>query len=480
MIITALRNWAPQPGTLIEWHPHTDVVPLVEAAAVDPVPPSFLQENHVRGVKSAADRGAVHTAYLGSATEIAGDLDVDALTRAFEAFLVRHDALRTSFDVSDGSVVRRRVPLDAVRLEARTAGSFAEQEEFLDYVRARLSRDATPLSWPAVAFGAVSRPGSFTLYYGADHAFSDGASQVIVLSELADLYRAEITGTPATDLSAWTGSFVDYVGIENDIARGIGPDSPEMAEWTDVVTSHGGSMPSFPLDLGLAPGETAPVEPIELDLLDAEEAAAFEDVCRAAGGKFVTGLFAAVAITDHELAGRDVYAGITVLGTRHLGDFALSQGWFCNFAPVTFPVVGAPDFDAVIGRAVEAYRRTKVTAAAPIGRVLQLLVESGAGGAGVASSPHLLSYIDFRWFPSHGSEADRSAILFTGEGRTSNASMWFNRDERHFYLGSQTPATPFAQEQVSRYHHHLRTVLRTIARDGAYVLGATRESVQCG
>ncbi|MGB7362554.1 MAG: condensation domain-containing protein [Rhodococcus sp. (in: high G+C Gram-positive bacteria)] len=476
MIITALRNWTPQPGTVIEWHPADDVESLVASAGIDPVPASFLQENHVLGVHAAAARGSAHTAFLGSATELSGDLDIDALTRAFDAFLLRHDGLQTSFDVSDGAVVRRRVPPEAVRLQARTVGDVKSSEEFLDYVRARLSRDATPLSWPAVAFGAIAREGSFTLYYGSDHAFSDGASQVLVLSELADLYRAETSGTPATDISAWTGSFVDYVGIENDIADRVDADSPEVAAWADVVTAHGGSMPSFPLDLGLEPGETAPVEPIEIDLLDADGADAFEAASRAAGGKFVTGLLTAIAITDHEVAGKADYAGITVLGTRHLGNFAMSQGWFCNFAPVAFPVQGATRFSDLVPRAAQAYAETKSTAGAPIGRILRLLIESGVGGAGLASSPHLLSYIDFRWFPGHGSEADDSAILFTGEGRTSNASMWFNRDESHFYLGAQTPSTDFAQEQVARYHGHLRTVLRSVARDGDYVIGLDQHS----
>lgn len=472
MIITAMRNWKPDPGTLVEWHPTPAARTAAEHAAIDPTPPSFLQENHVRGVYAADVRGQSHTAYLGSSTDISGDLDTGAMTRAIEVFLRRHDSLQTSFEVADGRVVRRRVPPEAVSMAAESVGTSTSVTEFLDYARARLSRDATPLTWPPVAFGAVAREGSFTLYYGSDHAFSDGASQVLVMNELIDLYRAEVAGVDPTDISEWTGSHLEYVAIENAAARELAPDGPEMEHWNEVVTAHGGAMPSFPLDLGFAPGENAPVEPIEIDLLDAAETDAFEAACKRAGGKFVTGLLAAVAITDHEVAGRESYAGITVLGTRHLGNFALSQGWFCNFAPVGFPVAGSADFGAVVQRATAAYARTKKTAGAPIGQVLTNLVESGVGGAGLAASPHLLSYIDFRWFPGHGSEADDAAILFTGEGNTSNASMWFNRDGRHFYLGSQTPDTPFAQAQVARYHSHLRRVLRTVARTGTYVPGS--------
>ena len=32
MIITAMRNWKPAPGELLEWHPVDDARPLVESA----------------------------------------------------------------------------------------------------------------------------------------------------------------------------------------------------------------------------------------------------------------------------------------------------------------------------------------------------------------------------------------------------------------------------------------------------------------
>lgn len=88
--------------------------------------------------------------------------------------------------------------------------------------------------------------------------------------------------------------------------------------------------------------------------------------------------------------------------------------------------------------------------------------------AEVTASPNMLSYIDFRWFPGVGTAPYERAMIFTGEGRTANASMWINRDHERLYLGSQTPDTPFAIEQLARYHEHLRRVIATIAKDGNY------------
>ncbi len=376
-------------------------------------------------------------------------------------FLARHEGLRTWFSVRDGSVLRHRAPDDAA-LEPVAAGPASSTDDVREAVRDRLSRDATPLSWPPVAIGAIRRPGSFSLYYGADHAFSDGASQVSVIAELADLYRAEITGTPALDLTEHEGSFLDHVRLEEEVSPSYDLHSPELADWIDVVSRHDGGLPSFPLDLGLAPGDTAPMEPVERDLLTAAEADVFEQVCRDAGGSFTSGLFAACAVVEHELAGTGRYDGIAVLSTRHRGPFALSQGWFCAFSPVTFPVGEGDDFADVVRSATAAYARAKDAASVPIGRVLELLATGGVGGAGLARSPQLFSYLDFRRFPGSGTPADERAVLFTGEGRTANASMWFNRDHRHLYVGAQIPSTPTARRTVHRYHDRLIELLTDV------------------
>ncbi|SFA42391.1 Condensation domain-containing protein [Rhodococcoides kroppenstedtii] len=464
MIITAMANWRPAPGEMLEWRPTIPDTPdRARAVGVHAVPASFLQANHVRGVDAAQRRGDRHTGFLGSATEVEGDLDAAALTRAIAVFLARHEGLRTWFSVRDGAVQRHRAPADAALVPVE-AGAAATTDSAREAVRDRLSRDATPLSWPPVAIGAIRRHGSFSLYYGADHAFSDGASQVTVIAELADLYRAEVTGTPALDLTEHEGSFLDHVRIEEEVSPSYDLHSPELADWIDVVSRHDGGLPRFPLDLGLAPGETAPMEPVERDLLTAAEADVFEQVCRDAGGSFTSGLFAACALVEHELAGTGRYDGIAVLSTRHRGPFALSQGWFCAFSPVTFPVDDADEFADVLRSATAAYARAKTAASVPIGRVLELLATGGVGGAGLARSPQLLSYLDFRRFPGSGTPADECAVLFTGEGRTANASMWFNRDHRHFYVGAQIPSTPTARRAVRRYHDRLIDLLVSVVR----------------
>ncbi|MDV6263234.1 condensation domain-containing protein [Rhodococcoides yunnanense] len=468
MIITAMGSWNPAPGRLLEWHPTPAAQARAATAPVDSTPPSFLQEDHLKAAWAARQRGDVHTAYTGVATEIDGDVDTAAMSRALAAYVLRHEGLRCWFEVESTGVVRHLAEPEVAEFEAVDAGESTDDDEFQRYVRRRFSTEATADVWPGFVIGVVSRPGSFTLYYGADHAFTDGGSQALVISELADLYALEIGGRAPKPAEA--GSHLAYAAEERARAATYGPDSPEITAWRDIFTRHDGSMPRFPLDLGLAPGERAPVRIVERHLLDAGEVAAFDAACKAAGARMSSGIFAAVGITDFELAGTAEYFGITVLSTRHHGDYGQSQGWFVNFAPVAFEVAGNEKFSDVAALAHSGFEQAKQIAEAPVHAVLGALAADGTLGSELAVSPNMLSYIDFRWFPGVGRAADTRAKHFTGEGSTSNASMWINRDGEHLYLVAQTPDTDTAATSVERYHAHLAHVLETIAREGNYVL----------
>lgn len=476
MIITALRNWRPDAGDLVEWHPTEAALGAAAAAGPDPDPGTFLQDNHIRGIWAKNRSGAPHTAYLAVTTEVDGVLDTEAMSRALQRFVRRHGGLRTWFTTDGATVTRSSIAPDEVSFQARTVGETSGDKEFRDYALARMSAEALATSWPGFALGAIDRTGSFTLYYACDHALSDGASQAMALTEILDFYDNEASGRalgPYTN--APTGGFSEYARAEHDLARTFDLSSPEIIEWVETFRHHDNSMPRFPLDLGLAPGTTAPMHGIELDLLDGVGSAAFAEVCRSVGGRYLAGVLAAVAVTDLEMAGCREYYGMTVVSTRDLGDYLQAQGWLCNFAPLSFVVDGCSSFTELVARANDAYDRATRLAGAPLSSVLTALFASGADPRAVSTVPNMLSYMDFRRFPGAGTASYERGMLFTGEGETANASMWFNRDTHHLYLGCQSPSTPFAQGQIARYHAHLRAVFTTVAAEGDYPISAVTD-----
>jgi len=473
VILTAMDWWTPAPGALLEWHPTPASAARALAAPTAPGPLTFLQQNHLRSCHATAAGDGQHNAYLGAATEVEGRIDSAALSRALRTLTLRHEGLRTWFHIDTTQIKRMLVEPGAVEFEAHSVGDFTTEAEFRRYIHARLGAEAISNSWPGFAFGAISRPGGFTMYYGCDHALSDGASQALVLDEIAELYESEKNGTaPPPHVSTATGSFLDYASLQHDVAARFTDDSSEVTEWVDIFTSHGAAMPRFPLELGLAPGTTAPVRPILFDLLDAAGAERFERACRQSGAGVMGGIYAAAAITALELTGRTDYFAIAVMSTRSK-EFALSQGWFCNFAPVAFDVASAGSFTEIAPVAQAGHVRAKRLSSVPLSVVITALLRSGVDPRDVAGTPNLMSFLDFRRFPGDGRPAHDRGVIFTGEGRTSNASMWFNRDRRRLYLGLQTPDTATAQLEIKRYLQRLWEVIDTVAREGDYAVSST-------
>ncbi|KAA9162022.1 hypothetical protein FPZ12_012320 [Amycolatopsis acidicola] len=469
MILSDMSTWKAAPGRLVRWRPTDAARSAAEAAPVDPGPPSILQADHLRAWAHAVRTGTPHRAWTGIATTVDGPLDRAAMTRALARLVRAHGGFRTWFDLSGREPVRHLVPADAIEFEVveEPALDGAWDTALQHHLEARFDAECTPGSWPGFALGVVENQDRFGLFWGCDHAFTDGLSQLLLCSELADLYAAELAEPGGPELVPGAlptpeerGDFRSYVALERRDAEEHGPDSPEVREWVRIVRENGGRLPRFPLPLGLADGERAPVVIRELTFLDGDEVERFERVCREAGAGVTAGVFAAVAETERLLAGKENYFGVTVLSTRHRGPFARSQGWFCTFAPIAFEVGGAADFGELTARAQDALRRAKDLAAAPVNVVLETLVTSGVCTPEQLGSPQLLSYLDLRRLPGAGRPADERGVHFTSRGRTANASLWINRDADHLYLLAQTPDTAAAAEPVRQYHEQLRQVFR--------------------
>ncbi|MET0821877.1 MAG: condensation domain-containing protein [Aeromicrobium sp.] len=474
MILDDMSRWQPRPGTVVMIGPSAASQAAAAAAPVDPAPASFLQLDHLRAYAERRRQGAEHRAWTGVATDVDGPLDRDALLRAVTRLVATHEGLRSWFEVSDGEPVRHLVPdvdVELVVTDQLVLDGDDWQAALQGHLVEVFDARCRPDSWPGFCLGAVERPDGFGLFWGCDHAFTDGASQIMVASELADLYAAEVVAPGGPEVAEGalpgpdqTGPFGAFATAERAAAATYDATSPEVREWTRLIEGQGGRLPSFPLDLGLAPGQNAPVSISSIDLLDAAGAASLDARCREVGAKLVGAVFAAVAATEHELAGRDSYFGVTVLGARDRGPFARSHGWFCTFAPVAFDVAQHDgDIDGLLRSAHEALSRGKQIGRMPVHVALAEMIRSGVVRPETLGSPQLLSYLDLRWFPGAGRPAHERGVHFTGAGRTANASMWVNRDPHRVYLAMQHPDTLQAHASTDLYRRTLARALQTMA-----------------
>lgn len=484
MILAEMARWRTAPGPVVTFGPSAASRAAAAAAPPDTAPASFLQADHLRAFAARRREGGRHRAWTGVATEVDGALDRAALARALTRLVATHEGLRSWFDVTDDVPVRHVVPVadvehvvvDERRLEVRD-GSW--DDALRDHLVRTFDAACRPDAWPGFVLGAVERSDGFGLFWGCDHAFTDGASQVMVASELADLYAAEVAepGGPALVEDALpgpgeSGAFGAFAAEERARAAAYDASAPEVATWTALVESCGGRLPTFPLDLGLGPGPTAPVHITSVDLLDADGASRLDARCRAAGVRSVAAVFAALGATELLLADRELHAGVTVLGARDRGPYLRSHGWFCTFAPVLFEVAPhVDDLDALLRAAQAGFDRGRLTSRMPAHVALDAMLRTGVLDPDGVGSPQLVSYLDLRRFPGAGRPAHERGVHFTGEGRTANASMWVNRDAAHLYVGVQHPDTPTAHDAVARYGGTLARVLTALA-DGCATLPA--------
>ncbi|MBT0566180.1 hypothetical protein [Williamsia sp. CHRR-6] len=489
MMIVEQACFRPQPGELIEFRPTASYLAAIAAAPLREGPVSFLQETHFHGVTMAAAAGLQHQSYCGSYAEVETiNLDdVDALARSYERFVRRHEALRAWFEMVDGQIRTHVVAPEDVAFEPVVVGDVLPEVqvqlngsddrgrwsgEMYDYARNLFSVEALALGSPGVVFGVVRRPRGFALFTATDHSVNDGISQGFAISEIMDYYREQVLGEELHRVNRMKfGSFLDFAAQDRAEGAEFTRDSPEIQDALEIFRDNGNAMPTCPIDLGLADGEQAPMKGHAFYLLDADAADRFEEITTPTGG-IVGGLFAAVAITDYEFEGVEKYFGLTMLNARNLRRQGLSQGWFCRFAPVAFEVAGTATFTELAKRAHAAYARGRTISRAPVNAIAQAVIESTGEYQGMIKVPHVLSYIDFRRFPGAGREEFDNSFQFSGDGFTSNASMWINRDARAMYVGTQTPDTPYAQEVLTRYHQHLRHVFARIAEQGDYEIGS--------
>ncbi|MCY1023460.1 non-ribosomal peptide synthase/polyketide synthase [Pyxidicoccus sp. MSG2] len=172
--------------------------PLVPVPRTSPLPLSFAQQR--LWLIDQLQPGS-HAYNIPTALRLEGTLELSALQRAFEALVLRHEALRTTFQ-SEGDEPRQVIhptalqPMQVVDLSALPS----EQQE----ARARRLATEDALRPFDLAAGPLLRatvlklaPGEHVLLLCMHHSISDGWSMGVLVRELAALYEAFLHNQPS-------------------------------------------------------------------------------------------------------------------------------------------------------------------------------------------------------------------------------------------------------------------------------------------
>ncbi|MGC0364945.1 hypothetical protein ABH922_002929 [Rhodococcus sp. 27YEA15] len=487
MDLDLITHWQPKSGRVVEWRVTREGESVAASAETNrDLPPTTMQDRHLRRARVTAERGDPQSPWIGIAFDFDGPLDRDAMTRSLATYVRRHDTLHSWFsfdeattDAADTSFEVRRhiVPAASIDLEYRASEDVLDPVAIRDLVAARFASETSALSWPAFVFGAVEHEAiegaessaGFTLFHAIDHAHTDMNSMVLTYSELRRLYTAEITGSDAELGPA--GSFAQFGRIESERAAELTLQSPEVHKWLSYVMRSGGSFPGFPLPLG---ADDAPKPAIGSRFVVADEVYCekFGAVCKANGANFIGGIFTALAIAQFELTGRADYTALSPVSTRSADD-AFSQGWYINLIPVGIDIDDKRSFTQLCEVGQKAYHSGKELLHVSVQQVIDLvLAEPGTGGAvGLSRTltpPPVVSYIDARRLQdSHSYDVSRVRGIVGGKD-TQIASMWINRMHDGVWMAISHPDTPIAHDSVKRFADLVSSIVETVAEQGDY------------
>ena len=322
------------------------IVPLPRGGAL---PMSFAQERLWFLERLLPGRGLYN---MPVRHRLEGAVDAEALRRALEAVVARHEALRARYREADGAPAQEiaapwRFDLPVVDVESE-----AEAEAWL----AAEAWHPFDLERGPLARGALLRlsADAHVLALNVHHSVGDGWSWGLLLRDLSAAYESILRGEDPdlpplelqyADFAAWQREWLAGARLDAQLAywRGALEGAPALLELpTDrpraAVPANRGAF--FPFRL---PAELTP----RLHRLAAREGATL----------FMTLLAAFQSLLSRWSGQRDVVVGSPIAG-RHHGDTEEISGFFVNMLPLRARLDDDPSFRALLARV----RRTTLDA----------------------------------------------------------------------------------------------------------------------
>ncbi|WP_454162761.1 condensation domain-containing protein [Gordonia iterans] len=434
-----------RPGGLTEWVPAA--AGGMGSWRRDPRGTSYNHEHHLHAAheyRRRTQREGGRESWLGVSVEFAEQISLPVVRRALEAYIDRHEVLRTHVTLSEGTERFTTGP-GSVHLRATRIGWYNDPALLLDQIAGSIDRATAPVHWPAYRFATVARAGSFTLLFAADHSLVDGYSLVHAQHEFRELYAAARDGR-LPELPS-TGSYLDYSGAEREAADAADERHPAVAVWREFLAGDT-VLPGFTPRPLTAPHRSspdrpaAPADPADPAaqrshttlLLDDAETERFTRLCTGLDGSLTGGFLAVAAQTyrDHSEATR--FATVMPRHTRTHAEFHTALGWFVALAPISIDVSDAPDFPLALQRAMLSLDRAREGSALPLLPLAEIL--------GFDPEPRfVVSFMDTRGVPGAASADSGGARALRSHSYSDDeVYVWINRTPSGLRMHTRYPA----------------------------------------
>ncbi|MYS82707.1 non-ribosomal peptide synthetase/MFS transporter [Embleya scabrispora] len=399
------------------------------------------------------------------ALRLRGRLDEDALERALNALLSRHDSLRTTFGTSaDGGPVATVHPPMPITVARHSPAEDLDAEARERWASALVGAEfARPfhLEIPPLMRAALVRLDreDTVLVVVLHHLVGDGWSVHLLVNELMSDYDAFTAGLESP-VPEPTVRYGDYAAWQQQ--RLAGPEGERAARyWRDRLAGLGTL--ALPTDRPRPARQTFGGDAHGFTL-DAELASGISELGRAHGATSYMTLLAAWQAVLSRHGGQDDFAvGSPIAGRPH-PDLEPMIGMFVNMLAMRAPLAGDPTFAELLGRVrescLDAYAHqdlpfdqvvrdqnvTRDVSRTPLFQVTFALQNYERGERGFTGLGH-------DWFSGDSRVTRFDLSLFVFEAGTGmNGLLTYNTDL-------------FDASTVARLAGHLTTLLRAVVAD---------------
>jgi amino acid adenylation domain-containing protein len=448
-----------------------------EAAPIEPVdrtgnvPLSFAQQR-LWFLEQLGSLGSTY--HIPMRMRLRGGLDGDALRRALDRIVARHEVLRTSFPTVDGGPVQHVVPAEegAFRLVEHDLRAAPDAEDRLLLVASEEETAPFDLAQGPLVRGRLVRMAADdnVLLLTMHHIVSDGWSTGVLFRELGALYAAFARGEPDplpplpvqyADYAVWHRRWVEGPVLEAQgeyWARTLGG-APELLE---LPADH-----PRPSRQEFA-GATLRIE------LDEALTAALKTLSQRHGTTLFMTLLAGWAAVLARLSGQDEVVIGTPSANRGRAEVEELIGFFVNTLPLRVDLSDGPRVGELLqrvkARALEAQRNQDIP--------FEQVVERVSPTRSLAHAP--LFQVMFAWQNASEGRAELPGLRLeeVGADAASGPAAKFDLslalgEAGGRIAGSLTFATSlFEQATIERHLAYLRRVLEAMAADDLQAVDA--------
>jgi amino acid adenylation domain-containing protein len=300
-----------------------------------------------------------------------GTLRVEALERAINEIVRRHESQRTSFSMKDGDPVQVISPTLTIPLTQHDFTTLPEAEREAEARRFAVDETMRPFDLrqaPLVRADLLRlSPDDHVLQLTMHHIISDAWSAGIFLQELGVLYEAFCAGR-ASPLAELKVQYADYAAQERAWLQGEVLDR-QLAFWRERLEGVPPVL-ELPLDRKRPDARTF-AGSCEMLHIPAESMARIKALARQEGATLFMTLMAAFQALLSKYSGEEQIVVGTDLANRTLPETERMIGFFINLLAIRTDLSGNPTFRELLARVREGLLESYAHQEVPFPKVVQ-------------------------------------------------------------------------------------------------------------